>query len=217
MKKTAKERVENYFQMPFEDIIKELHIKEKKSLEELSRQSGIARQTITNIAKRLGLRIRTIQEANKLTKNKGNKHWAYGKTKDNSDWAKSNSDRMKKSNPISNEDTQIKRAITMSKALKNRRLPQEIQAANIFTSFGIEFIEQYPVGPYNLDFYIKELNLAIEIDSTDKWGGGKKDKAIIRDEFLLNEFKIKTIRINKNWLSNRETILNILKANDIIN
>lgn len=209
-------KAEQFFGMPFSEIINVLHLKEKISLNELSKRSGISRQSLAYSAKRLGLKIRSVQEATKLTPNKGDKHFAYGKRKEFDSFAKMHSDRMKKNNPIKNKISQEKRAKSMSRSLIKMNLPQENKFSEILNLNEVEYERQSAFGPYNLDFYLPSFNLAIEIDSTSKWGKKRKVAAKKRDSYMLTVHGIKTLRINKDMLYDSEFIINILKTNDII-
>jgi len=210
------DKIEKHFNMPFSDVITTLHWRDKRSIKSLSDECGISRDTFQRNAKKYGLDLRKAKEACGLTKNKGKDHWAYGLTKENSEWAKNHSDRMVAKNPSQNKRAMEKRAITSAQTLKDKKLPQEIAFAKILKELNIDFEEQTPFGPYNADFFIKDLNLVIEIDSTNKWGKERRSKAAIRDDILLCEHGIETLRINKAWLPDKLRIINILKANNVI-
>ena len=215
MKLSAIERIEYFFKMKFKDVISDLHWKEKRSIKSLSDECKVSRDSFQKLAKKHNLDLRSIQEATKLTKNKGKDHWAFGLRKDNSDWAKSHSDRMKKNNPMKNFSTREKRAVNCVEHLRKMDLPQEKLFAKILKSLNVSFEAQKPVGPYNCDFFLSDIGLCIEIDSSNKWGVDKKKKALKRDEYMLSK-GVTTLRINKNKLGDKKLIINILKANNII-
>lgn len=208
--------IEEYFEMNFSDVIQKLHLDNKRSIKSLSDECGVSRDTFQRQAKNLGLKLRNIQDATKLNKNKGHNHWAFGKTKANSEWAIAHSDRMIKNNPMHNVESKEKRAKTFSKTLASEIvLPQEVQFKSGLRSKRVEFIFQYPIGPYVIDFYIPSKNLCIEIDSTDKWGKDRRLKAKIKDSYLKkNGFSI--LRINKSSFKTTLDVHNLLYKHHII-
>lgn len=216
MKTKLEISAEKHFDMPFKDIVNELHMKREISLNTLSKQSGISRQSLTNIARRLNLEVRSVSAAAKLTKNRGDRHFMFGKTKQNCTLAKKHSDRMKSFNPIHCPKAQNKRALSISKTFIKNILPQEKIFKDILESYGIDFEMQKALGKYNLDFFIPSLSLAIEIDSTDKWGKSRAIKAAKRDADILDAFAIPTLRISRNLLGDKLSIYYILKANNIV-
>lgn len=216
MSLSVKERVEIFFKLPFEEVIQRLHLKDKVSLNALSKKCGVSRQSITSVAKKSGLRVRTVKEATSLTKNKGKNHFRYGRTKETCADLKLQSENMKLNNPMKNRDSSKKRAISMQKVLKKRALPQEVSFSKILKTLNIKFVEQKPVDRYNLDFFIPEKNLVIEIDSTSKIGGDKRKSHRVRDFILLNEYGLSTIRIDKRLAESALSIFDILYANDIV-
>ena len=209
-------QVLDFFKIPLEQVIKEMHFKKEISLNELSKMSGISRQSIKNCCDRLGIQTRSIKEATALTKNKGPNHFMWGKTKESCVLALASSNRMKKRNPIKNKNVAIKRANSISKTFSDNLLKQEIKFKNILDENGIKYEIQKPIDKYNLDFFIPDKNLGIEIDSTAKWGKQRKEKAKVRDDNLMKYFCIKTLRIDKRLLDKKSTIIDILKTNNII-
>jgi very-short-patch-repair endonuclease len=209
-------KLESFFKMTFKQVIDELHWRDGKSVKWISDQCGISRDTIQRQAKNHGLKLRDLPSAAMLTPNKGNKHWAYGLNKENSDWAKMHSDRMKADNAMLKSGAAEKRAKTISLTLKKRDLPQEAAFSKILSEYGVLFEEQRPFGAYNADFFIQKNNCIIEIDSTSKWTIEKKMNAKKRDRYIFKKFGVKTIRINKSKLLDRSFINDILKAHNII-
>ena len=59
---------------------------------------------------------------------------------------------------------------------------------------GLQFRRQFSVGNYILDFYCPILRLAIELDGGYHCDEEIYEKDLNRDETLLKDFKIKTIR-----------------------
>ena len=57
--------------------------------------------------------------------------------------------------------------------------------------YGYEIIRQYQVEGYFIDGYIKELNLAIEIDEKPK----NKERDIERQKIIENKLNCKFLRI----------------------
>jgi very-short-patch-repair endonuclease len=208
--------IEAYFNMPFKDVINELHWKNGQSIKCLSDQCGISRDTFQRNAKRLKLKLRSHQKAIELDvpNRSGDKHWAYGLTKENSEWAKMHSDRMKINNPCRNPEILRKKQESTAEKYRNNMLPQEMSFADILNNHNVFHLPQYVIGSYIIDFYIPRLNLCIEIDSTYKWGNDRKIAAQKKDDYLIKERSFNVLRINKDFKIDR--ILNILKANNII-
>ena len=216
MKKTSKEKVESFYNESFKNVIKIIHLKNKTSLNQMGKDCGVSRKTITSIAKLLDLKIRNHKQSVEITKNKGERHYAFGQTKETHKKHLISSSRMKKHNAINAEGAKEKRAETIASTFKKKLYPQEIKFKKTLSKLKIKFIMQFPVGPYNLDFYIKNKNIAIEIDSTSKWGIKQKQFAKERDEYVLEQFNIKTIRINKTKLDDIELIKEILKKHSLL-
>lgn len=214
-KLSVRERLEQFFKIPFEEIINDLHLKQNISLNGLFKRSGVSRQAITILAKRSGLRIRSIQEATALTKNKGSNHWAFGKTKETCIHMKNKSELMIKKNPSFDENVLEKAAIKKSKAYARAPFPQETVFLEILESFKVKFIFQYPIKRYIIDFFIPSQNLCVEIDSTEKWGKERRGKAAVKDK-LLRGLGYKVLRIDKRLLCNTLVITDILQTNNII-
>ena len=92
-------------------------------------------------------------------------------------------------------------------AIKNRKNPTEAEYVmwRYLRKSKYKFIRQKPVFRFILDFYCRELLLAIEVDgdSHDK----KKDNDLLRDQYL-NTINIKTIRVtNDEVLNNFNKVL----------
>ena len=123
----------------------------------LSKSCGVSRQTIKNLADRFGLDTRSVAEATKLTKNRGENHFLYGKTKNNCSIARAHSERMKLDNPIKNVEARNKRAVTISRTFSKNLLPQEKAFKKILSKYGVIFETQKAVGRFNLDFFCSEF------------------------------------------------------------
>ena len=168
-----------------------MHWKEKKSIKSLSDSCGISRDTFDKNAKTLDIKLRSIKDAAKITNNRGKKHWAFGLRKENSTWAKKHSVRMKKNNPCSNPETLRKKQETTANTYRKNPLEQEKIFGKILRNHNIKYEDQHPIGAYIIDFFIPNLNLCIEIDSTFKWGTERRRSASIKDEYLTKlGFKI---------------------------
>jgi len=216
MKNSVKSRIELYFKIPIDKIVNELHWRDERSLNSLAAECGESRQSLSNLIRREKLKKRGHKEAVAMTKNKGNNHWNFGNNKESSIHAKNTSERMLKNNAIKVKGAAEKRALSMSKVLKDRELPQEVEFSKILTSLGVGFEEQTPFGKYNADFFLPKFNLIIEIDSCHKWSVEKREKSKIRDLEILDSFNIKTIRINKLKIKESLFIRDILYANNVI-
>lgn len=212
---TALQKIELYFKLPFKKVISKLHWKEKRSIKSLSDECGVSRDTFQRLSKGFNIDLRSLQDAAKLTKNRGERHWAFGLTKDNSEWANNSSRRMTKNNPANDRKLAIKRARTISKLYKEKLLPQELKMKDILDKAFIKYEVQKPIGPYVIDFFIPDLNLCLEVDSTSKWGKERRDAASIKDRYLKRR-SFRMVRVNKNWLSNMDRLADILKTNNIV-
>ena len=201
--------------MPFKEIIEELHWKQKISVSELSRQCGMTREGIGQIAKRLSLPVRSHRESVKLTKNKGDKHWAYGLRKETDDRIKDHSDRMIKRNPAKNPEIRAKMSKSLSKVFTKNPLEQEIAFKEFLELLNVKYKEQFPISSFVIDFFVPKLNLCIEIDSTHHWGHHRRFKAKEKDEYL-NAKGFKVLRIDKTWALEFSRITEILLTNKLI-
>lgn len=215
---TAKDKIEYFFNMSFELVIKKLHIEDKITILELSNRSGISRDSFQRLSKKYGLKIRSPKEARSIVIEKGvcskENHWAWGLRKENSNWAKMHSERMKKYNPSFDKEINKKTAITFSKTLTKRASDSEKLAYKILSDLNIDFEFQKPIDKYIIDFFLNEKQICLEIDSSSKWCDEKKRRAEKRDINLLN-LGYKTIRINKKHLS-LEFMHDILATNNVI-
>jgi very-short-patch-repair endonuclease len=96
---------------------------------------------------------------------------------------------------------------------KNRKNPTKTE--NIvwyqilnFKKTGFKFLRQKPINRFVIDFYCKELLLAIEIDGNSHFKKQNYDEG--RDKFM-NNLNIKTIRF-----TNEEVLNNLNKVKDKI-
>lgn len=87
--------------------------------------------------------------------------------------------------------------------------------AKMLERLKIPFEFQKPLGSYVIDFYIPSQRVALEVDSTERWGTQRRSRARWRDQ-ELERLGIKTVRIDKRLLAKPERILEILSANDLI-
>ena len=77
---------------------------------------------------------------------------------------------------------------------------------------GMRWRRQFGVGPYILDFYCPQLHLCIELDGAEHYTiqGGVND--LQREEWLLQEHGIRTIRIeNKTIFINHEGVVELIR------
>lgn len=216
MKSPTLLKIESHFNLPFPEIISKLHWEKEYSVKRIADESGVSRDFIQKQAKRMGLEVRNRKQATSITKNKGENHWAYGLNKESSEWAKRASERMTENNPIRDESAANKRAKTIEKTFKKKLYPQEAEFAKVLDSLGIAYEMQKPFGRFNVDFFIPDMNLAIEIDSTDKWGKERREKAALRDTILSSDEGIEVLRINKKIVFDRESIIYFLKRENVI-
>jgi very-short-patch-repair endonuclease len=205
---SAQETIEKHFNMNFIDVINILHWKNRKSIKSLSVECGISRDTFSKLAFKYNLKLRTIQEACKLTPTKGEKHWSWGKKRPEC------SERMKLNNPSFNIDTLTKMAVSKSKHLLKNPLPAELLTISILEKLNVVFEFQKPINRYVIDFFIPLFNLCLEVESNDKWDTTKKKRAAIKKNNLerlgYNVFNMPRVKISD------EYILNILDTFNII-
>lgn len=158
--------------MPFDKVITELHWKQMWSVNRIAKECGISHTPIINLCKLTNLKLRTHSEAS--------------------------SESIKKVN--ANVLHREKRARTIRGIYSKNILPQEKEFKKYLDALGIKYEMQYPIGPYNIDFFIPNKRLCIEIDSTYKWGNGRIKAADTKDK-LLKDKGFTVIRLNKVWLN----------------
>lgn len=77
---------------------------------------------------------------------------------------------------------------------------QELEFFDLFEKtlvpFNYEYYRQYQVLSYRVDFYIKDLNVAIEYDENHHYSQEKQD--IIREKAIKTELRCRIIRISSN-------------------
>ncbi len=210
----SKQKVENAFGMSLDKVIKDLHWKQEISINELSKRTPLTRQSFASLIRLNGIKVRTVQQATKLTKNKGENHWAFGKRKESDSRIMKHSARMLKKNPMKKRINTAVRAKSIAKTYRKKPWPQESVFIKFLKKNNIPFIFQYPIGPYIIDFFIKP-NFCIEIDTTDKWGKERRNAAEKKDKYLLKR-QYKVIRINKRFVGDSSFIRDVLAANDIV-
>jgi len=204
---TKKDLIEKHFGMNFKNVINFLHWKEQKSIKFLSDTCGVSRDTFQRLARGYNLKLRSIQEATKLTPNKGAKHWAWNLKRPEI------SERMKKFNPTFNENTKNKIAISRSLYMKKNPYPQEIKVIKILDKYSVKYIFQQSFLSYVIDFFIPSKNTFIEVESKDKWDKLKKQQ-IMNKYKLIKDEGYDLIRI---WRKlSIIDIENILQSNNII-
>ena len=201
--------IELIFKMSFNDVINELHLKRKMSINQLSKLSKVSRDTFMRLCKKYNLKTLSHKEAiNSSPLNKGKFHWAFGKKRP------AISERMKLDNPSFNNSNLIKMAISKSIFLKKNPLPQEKLFMLFIDKYSVEYIFQHPINRYVIDFFIPKLNLCIEIESDDKWCKVKRNRCAVKKLFL-EKLGYKVLNISRNKIS-ESFIFNILQTNNII-
>ena len=63
---------------------------------------------------------------------------------------------------------------------------------------GIQWRRQFSIGPFILDFYAPQLKLCIELDGQPHYTPESADYDLQREEWLLREHGIRTIRFENN-------------------
>lgn len=210
----ARLKLETHFSLPLKEIIEELHWKQKLSLNQIAKESGISRQGLAHMARVAGLKLRSIKEATLLTSNRGTRHWAYGLTKNNNSVFAKHADRMKSKNPIKNLSTRERAALTRSHTFRANLLPQEREMSRTLNTLGIEHFKQQAIGPYIIDFIVLP-DTCLEVDSTDKWGHKRKIAAKKKDQYLAS-LGLRVLRVNKKFVKDLQYIGQILRAYKII-
>lgn len=181
--------IEKFFGMSFSSVVTELHLKGNRSIHSLVKESGISHTSFINLAKKLGIKLRSHKQSSSLN--------------------------MKLNNAIKSRGAANKRARTIRNTFSNNLWPQERLFKKILDNRNVVYEMQRPEGPYNIDFFIPSLNLCIEIDSTFKWGNSKRLAAKKKDVLLLNR-GYKILRIDKRKLSDLAYINDILKTYNVI-
>ncbi len=64
------------------------------------------------------------------------------------------------------------------------------QVIEWIAAIGLEYVEEFSVGPYSLDIYLPEMKLAVELDGPQH----NRRKDAIRDHIVLTDFGIRTVR-----------------------
>ncbi len=171
--------------MPFDKVIIDLHWNKKRSINSISKQCGVSHTAILRLCRLTSLKTRTHKEASSLN--------------------------MNLKNPSHCLNARNARAKTISKVFKIKELPQEEMFRKILTKMKIKFETQKAIGGYNIDFFLPDKNLCIEIDSTYKWGMDRKKAAAFRDKYILSK-GYKTIRLNKVWMNDLLNLIEVLYA-----
>lgn len=77
---------------------------------------------------------------------------------------------------------------------------------------GMRWRRQFGVGPYILDFYCPQLHLCIELDGAQHYTIPGRDNDLLREEWLLQEHGIRTIRFeNKDIFINHEGVIEYIR------
>ncbi len=87
---------------------------------------------------------------------------------------------------------------TVKRAKKLRAqmsLPEVLLCELRRENIGLRFRRQHPVGPYVLDFYCAEVNLAVEVDGVSHHLGDRPSRDLARDEWLEDN-GIRTLRLS---------------------
>jgi len=73
--------------------------------------------------------------------------------------------------------------------------------------YGLKFFRQYSIGPYIIDFYCPQLELAIELDGSQHAENDIREYDAVRTDYL-KEHRLKVIRFwNNDVLSNINGVL----------
>ena len=81
---------------------------------------------------------------------------------------------------------------------------EEVMVALQLEKKGIKYEIQKPIGPYTVDFYLKDENLAIEIDGLFHTKE-KKEKENWRDDFIKRKTGIDVMRIKTDYVNHNVT------------
>lgn len=179
----CRERIENHFGMSFDQLIQKLHWGENRSIHSLAKECGLSHTPFIRLAKLTNLRLRTHKEASSLN--------------------------MRINNAVTFFGAAEKRAIKIKNTFVNNLLPQELVFKEILLKAGKVFEMQKPIGAYNVDFFVPDKNMCIEIDSSYKWGLDRKKAAFEKDKYLI-EKGYRVIRLNKAWLNDLKNIIELI-------
>mgnify|MGYP003321245748 CR=1 FL=1 len=102
-----------------------------------------------------------------------------------------------------------KKNITLAKNLRKNATPQEKHLWYDFLSkYKVRFQRQKAIGDFIADFYCHTAKLIIEIDGAQHYTIQGSENDLQRDEWLLQEHGIRTIRFeNKDIFINHEGVI----------
>lgn len=172
MRDTIREKIERHFGMTFDEVIIKRHFGKNESINKLAKEAGVSHTPFIRLAKLTGIRLRTHSEASSISMSNVNNN---------------------------DPNFRAKRAKTLSKTYANKLHPQEIMFKRFLDKSNIKYIMQEPIGPYNMDFFLPDKKLCIEIDSSYKWGNERKKNALVRDKYIKSK-GLKVLRLNKVFL-----------------
>jgi len=175
MRTNFKLKIEEAFGIPFDQVILDLHWKKNLSVNEIAKRAGISHTPVITLCRKYGLKLRNQSQASAIN--------------------------MKKNNPMHVNEAAEKRAKTIQKTFFKKLLPQEKQFKDFLDMLGLKYEAQFPIGPYNIDFFIPEGRFCLEIDSLYKMTRERR-KAMVRRDAYLNSLGYHVIRLNKVWLPN---------------
>jgi len=212
-----KTALEKFYGLPLKKIFQVHHIKNKKTMLQISKETGLIRQSIMHCCKANGVKFRTLTQHHKdLPHPSGKSHWAFGKTKKTSEAYRKHSQAMIANNPIHDPKAAAKRARTIGKTFRKKPLPQEVAFRKKLRGFGLKFRSQYAIGEYTIDFFLPLHKVCIEVDSSWKWDKKRYQDAARRDKKLAL-LGYKTVRFNKLFLDRADPILKELASHSVNN
>lgn len=88
--------------------------------------------------------------------------------------------------------------------------PEEV-VRQALRSLSVPFVEQFRCGRYSIDFYLPDLNVALEVDG-DYWHSVKGDRDQRRDKWVFENRAIRTIRIQENSIRAARSVLDLVAS-----
>ena len=98
---------------------------------------------------------------------------------------------MRKIIPYKQELVDLAKKLRLNMTLGEIALWREIKGKKL----GVQFSRQIPIDRYIVDFYCKDLQMAIEVDGSIHFEEGQKEKDILRDK-KLRALGVRVIRFS---------------------
>ncbi len=196
-------------------IIDARHWGDGESLRAIERSFGVGNDVLRKRCQTLGIAIRgqrTAAAAHIASREvkRGEKHWAWGLTKDTHPMYKAHSERMKKRNPSAIASVRNRMSRAMAQALRVKPTPHELIARQLLESSGASFVFQYPIGRHIVDFAFVRDMVVLEIDGKGHASRARQASDLVRDQWLI-ERGWKILRVWQSNLSGPRKLFAVLK------